>query len=71
MSGIPLTISGPPLAPEMARYDSRMYPRKASISLFVSTPGWPVPISRPSIFVTGITSAPVPVRKHSSAVYRS
>ena len=54
-----------------ALYDSRMYARNASISRFVSAPGWPAPTSRPSILVTGMTSAPVPVRKHSSAVYRS
>jgi len=34
-------------------------------------PGLPVPISRPSSFTTGMTSAPVPVRKHSSAFQMS
>src|SRR3954451_3034359 len=34
-------------------------------------PGFPVPIGRPSAFTTGITSAAVPVRKHSSATNTS
>jgi len=33
--------------------------------------GDPVPMARPSIFTTGISSAAVPVRKHSSALNRS
>ena len=34
----------------------------------VTGPGSPPPIGRPSTWVTAITSAPVPERKHSSAV---
>ena len=34
----------------------------------VTGPGLPVPIARLSTFTTGITSAAVPVRKHSSAM---
>ena len=47
---------------------SRVSCRKRSRSCLVIGPGLPVPISRPSHFTTGITSAAVPVRKHSSAV---
>ena len=42
-----------------------------STSPRVSFPGLPVPMTRPSIFTTGMISAPVPVRKHSSALNRS
>jgi hypothetical protein len=34
----------------------------------VTGPGSPLPITLPSIFTTGTISAPVPVRKHSSAL---
>jgi len=34
-------------------------------------PGLPSPMARPSRLVTAMTSAAVPVRKHSSATYRS
>ncbi len=51
------------------RYDS---PRTRAWNLlsksFVIGPGLPVPIGRASHSTTGITSAAVPVRKHSSAV---
>ena len=51
---------------------SRAYRRtsawKSAVSRFVTGPGTPAPIFRPSISTTGITSAAVPVRKHSSAV---
>ena len=40
-------------------------------SLCVTGPGLPVPITRPSILTTGTNSAPVPVRKHSSALNKS
>src|SRR6185503_9075031 len=40
-------------------------------SFLVTGPGLPVPITRPSIFTIGTISAPVPVRKHSSALNRS
>src|SRR6266702_4083159 len=39
--------------------------------LLVTGPGLPAPITRPLILTTGINSAPVPVRKHSSALNRS
>lgn len=39
--------------------------------LRVMEPGFPVPMTRPSTFTTGISSAPVPVRKHSSALKTS
>src|ERR1051325_4047859 len=42
-----------------------------AISRAVTGPGLPLPITRPSIFTTGIISAPVPVRKHSSALNKS
>ena len=45
--------------------------RYSSSSLRVIGPGLPVPITRPSIFTTGTISAPVPVRKHSSALNKS
>ena len=54
-----------------AAYASRMWRWKASISRRVSGPDVPDPMTRPSIRVTGITSAAVPVRKHSSAMYTS
>lgn len=41
---------------------------KSFASFCVHSPDLPLPIMRPSIFVTGINSAPVPVRKHSSAL---
>ena len=41
------------------------------MSLPVIGAGDPAPMSRPSIFTTGISSAAVPVRKHSSALNRS
>ena len=41
---------------------------KAVVRRFVIGPGVPGPIVRPSMSTTGITSAAVPVRKHSSAV---
>ncbi len=34
-------------------------------------PGFPVPIVRPSALITGMSSAAVPVRKHSSAIKTS
>ncbi len=43
----------------------------ASRSRFVSGPGVTLPMRRPSTSAIGMTSAPVPVRKHSSAVYTS
>ncbi len=43
----------------------------ASERRFVTGPGVAVPIFRPSTSAIGITSAPVPDRKHSSAVYTS
>lgn len=42
--------------------------RKSVTSLRVTSPTMPDPIVLSSIFVTGITSAALPVRKHSSAV---
>ena len=43
----------------------------AFMSFFVTGPGLPSAMMRPSIFVMGAISAAVPVRKHSSATYRS
>src|SRR5207253_9885297 len=40
-------------------------------SCWVVGPGFPVPIARPSSFVTATISAAVPVRNISSALYRS
>ena len=40
----------------------------ASVSRLVIGPGTPDPTLRPSISTTGMISAAVPVRKHSSAV---
>ena len=40
---------------------------KSAMSCRVIGPGWPVPTGRPSILVTGIISAAVPVRNDSSA----
>src|SRR3990172_8709303 len=45
--------------------------RNALINFWVIFPGFPSPITRPSIFTTGITSAAVPVRKASSALNKS
>ena len=45
--------------------------RKASISCRVIGPGLPSPMTRRSMLVTGTTSAADPVRKHSSATYKS
>lgn len=45
--------------------------RYASTSFFVSGPGFPLPMTRPSILTTGMISAPVPVTKHSSALNKS
>ena len=39
--------------------------------LRVTGPGLPSPITRPSTFTTGTSSAPVPVTKHSSALKTS
>ena len=43
----------------------------AFMSFFVTGPGLPVPMMRPSMFVMGPISAAVPVTNTSSAVYRS
>src|SRR6056297_1593494 len=45
--------------------------RNASLSLRVIGPGLPSPMSRPSSRTAGITSAALPVKKHSSATNRS
>ena len=42
--------------------------RNSSRSIPATGPGLPLPISLPSTEITGISSAPVPVRKHSSAI---
>ena len=42
-----------------------------STNMRVVGPGLPVPMTRPSSLTTGMSSAPVPVRKHSSALNRS
>ena len=42
--------------------------RPPAISLAVIGPAFPLPMVLLSILVTGMTSAAVPVRKHSSAV---
>ena len=48
--------------------------RRHGIFLLLSVvigPGLPLPITRPSALITGISSAAVPVRKHSSAMNTS
>lgn len=41
---------------------------KPFVTFCVTTPGLPSPTGLPSISITGIISAPVPVIKHSSAL---
>ncbi len=53
------------------RHPSRTLRLNASVNFRVTGPTVPSPMLRLSILVTEITSAPVPVRKHSSAAYKS
>ena len=50
---------------------SRVISRNRPIIRVLIAPGFPVPIVRPSALITGIISAAVPVRKHSSAMKTS
>ena len=51
-----------------ARHHWHVSRRKRSIKSRVTGPGLPLPIVRLSTLTTGMTSAAVPVRKHSSAM---
>jgi len=61
----PSACDGKPGAPPSRAYERVRFTKRSLRSLVIS-PGLPSPIGRPSSSITAITSAALPVRKHSS-----